>query len=219
MKTISVKKVMKAPWRHLRNFDYTNLSFLYISCLITIGFVCTIFRLSGHYVNVSQTGALETIRQIDGQRDRAAELERLIAFAQNREAPHFEVTSRQIVDVYRRLAENQAVILAKAQTLKEACVQRQCINLFRERHLPLSADTLEAQLVGTGQANDEQKLILQKILDATVRYHLVLRDFVQTSYDNVLAKNDLYMSLDLLAYFALLLLLVIQAVYIFRAGD
>jgi len=211
-----VTKKFKNIVNRLRSFDYSNLSFLYIACLVSIAFVYTLFRTSQHFLNKQETLAIEAIEQVAHQRELISELERLVAFAQNRTAPQYPVTARLLIDTYHGLVSQHARLMPKLDFLGARCSNRPCRALFEPNYFGLDARTLERDLLSNKLALRKQNTLLQQLFDLSVRYHLALKDTMNLSFEVIQSKNKTNTTFDFIAYFSLIALLLIQAVYVFR---
>lgn len=216
MKDLTLKQWLRLKWRDVRSFDYSNLSFLYVACLVTIAFVYTLFRVGEYAINQQQSRALWVIQQIDSQRDLAAELERLIALAQNPTILDSESALHRLVGSYGQLVQDQDHVFEMADTLQVACAHRVCANLFKRDFFTITAQEFEKGMVGRGSSSPVRTALLQKMFDATVRYHLALKDTLIVALEIIRAKNQAIMNFDILAYVALMIVLLVQALYVFR---
>lgn len=215
---MSLKKTdrLKKSITRLRNFDYSNLSFLYIACLVSIAFVYTLFRTSQYFLNRQETQALDSIEQVAQQREMISELERLVAFAQNRTAPQYPVTARLLVDTYRGIVGQHERLIPRLSYLGTRCRYRPCEALFEPGYFTLDAAALERDLLGNRLPMRKQNALLQKLFELSVRYHLALKDTMTLSFGVVQSKSKTNTTFDIIAYFSLIALLLIQAVYVFR---
>ncbi|MGE0528229.1 MAG: ATP-binding protein [Bdellovibrionales bacterium] len=174
-------------WKRLRSFDYTELSFLYIACLVTIAVVYSVFRASQYELGHEELKAIHLLRALDQQRDGLLKMDRLVANPRLR-------NREETVEAYVTVSENHLRLRPLIHDLKE--FQQKC------RHRPC-AELLKPEA-------------FEKITDSTEPYHAALRDAFILSEDILQNRSEAKMTFDLISYFALLILLLIQAVYVFR---
>jgi signal transduction histidine kinase/CheY-like chemotaxis protein/HPt (histidine-containing phosphotransfer) domain-containing protein len=212
----STLKTLKSAWFKVRNFDYKNLSFLYVACLFTIAFVYTIFRFSQYYLGQQEVRALDSIQKIGSQREVVSELERLIAFAQNRTAPQYPVTARLLLETYSSLTQQHRAIIPEISFLKAACARRPCADVFNPDFFAIPRTQIEAALIHNRLALRAHNVLLQQLFDYAVRYHMALKDTLGVSFEVIQSKSRTNMTFDFIAYLSLIALLIIQALYVFR---
>lgn len=173
----------------LRKFDYKNLSFLYISCLLVVAGVFSVFRLSQFYLDQRERALLSTIRLLEQQRDAFADLERTLATGAG---------SKHVFKHVRGLQERQLQILAGDPNLRKACAGRPCERIWS----PLSLDSVaEATRWARGPASSA--------------YRDGVGDALSASIDLMYRKVQTDSNFDTIAFLSLILLLIIQAVYVF----
>lgn len=200
----------------LRSFDYSNLSFLYLACLLSIALVYSLFRTSQYFLGRQESRALEAIEHVAQQREMISEMERLVAFAQNRTSPQHSVTVRQLVETYGSLITQHGMLLPKLRYLGERCDNRPCADLFESGYFPLTAEQLERKLLTDKLPLRQQNILLQQLFESTVRYQFALKDTMSLSLGAIRAKNKNNLTFDFIAYVSLIALLFIQAIYVFR---
>jgi signal transduction histidine kinase/CheY-like chemotaxis protein len=183
---------------------------------VSIAFVYTLFRTSQYFLNRQEQQALQAIEQVAHQRELISEMERLVAFAQNRTAPQYPVTVRLLVDTYRGLIGQHALVMPKLHYLGRRCQYRPCEALLDKNYFNIDADRLERDLLSNKLPLRKQNALLQRLFELSVRYHLALKDTMSLSFNVIQSKNKTNTSFDLIAYFSLIALLLVQAVYVFR---
>jgi signal transduction histidine kinase/CheY-like chemotaxis protein/HPt (histidine-containing phosphotransfer) domain-containing protein len=201
-------------WR-LRTFDYSDLRFLYIACLLTIALVYTIFRTSQFFMNLAEVKALDAVQQIDGQRDLTAEMERLIAFAQNRTSFRYAEIVDQLYKTYSTIESNQRLI-STTTVLSRECRNRECGKLFVADFFKNSPQHVLKELKNPRLGSRRHSLLLQNLFADISEYRGALRDMLAVSFNVIRAKNRTNLTFEITAYFALIALLLTQAIYIFR---
>ncbi len=211
-----LKEKLNKNYARLQGFDYSNLSFLYMACLISIAFVYTLFRTSQYFLNKQESRAIEAIEQVAHQRELVSEMERLVAFVQNRNSPQYNVSAKLLVDTYKNLVEQHSRVVPKMSYLGERCRSRPCQALFQPKFFTISTAGLESDLLSNKLPARKQSELLQRLFDQSVRYHFALKDTMSLSFGVIQSKNRTNMTFDLIAYFSLIVLLLIQAVYVFR---
>lgn len=204
----SLKRIVTTGWNDLRKFNLKDLSFLYLACLVTVAVVFTIFRVSQWYVDRVESRLLTITQKLEQQRDDIARVERLITQLQNparndRRAPR--ELQALVHDVIRRHEE----LAAQRDALARPCRDRPCRELFA--HAPFTVTPAQlAKALGRPAG-----AVLRDLLNESLAYHAGLRDALEASLGNLQAKvrdDGIY---DTIAYLSLLLLLTIQAVYLF----
>jgi signal transduction histidine kinase len=211
-----VKELWSGKIKKLRSFDYTDLSFLYIACLVTIAVVYSIFRASQHYLNQQELRALDAIERVGEQRERAGWLERLAAQAQDRTADGYDETVNSLVETYKALRNRHSELGASLFTLREECRYRPCVDLFDPGFFVLTPAGLSERLLSDRVSGREHQDILQSIYLAASRYEAALKDTQRLSFNAIRAKHNTNITFDFVAYFSLIVLLLVQAVYVFR---
>lgn len=201
---------------YLRSFDYTDLSFLYVACLVTIALVYSIFRVSQYYLSRQEHQALSAIQQMGRQRELVSELERLIAFTQNRTTPQYPVTARLLIETYGSLVDQHRGIAPELEHLRGACVDRPCAAIFNPNFFRTAEKEIERNLSGNKLSGRTHNAFLQSLFDQAVRYHIALKDMLALSFDLIQTKRRTTMTFDVVAYFSLIALLLLQALYVFR---
>jgi signal transduction histidine kinase/CheY-like chemotaxis protein/HPt (histidine-containing phosphotransfer) domain-containing protein len=212
----SILKTSKSAWAKIRGFDYKNLSFLYVACLFTIALVYTIFRFSQYYLGQQEVRALDSIQKIGSQREAVSELERLIAFAQNRTAPQYPVTARLLLETYTSLMQQHRAIIPEISFLKKACAHRPCADVFNPDFFAIPRTQIETSLIQNRLALRAHNILLQQLFDYAARYHMALKDTLSVSFEVIQSKSRTNMTFDFIAYLSLIALLIIQALYVFR---
>jgi signal transduction histidine kinase/CheY-like chemotaxis protein/HPt (histidine-containing phosphotransfer) domain-containing protein len=212
----SILKTLKSVWAKIRGFDYKNLSFLYVACLFTIALVYTIFRFSQYYLGQQEVRALDSIQKIGSQREAVSELERLIAFAQNRTAPQYPVTARLLLETYSSLTQQHRAIIPEISFLKKACAHRPCADVFNPNFFAIPRTQIETSLIQNRLALRAHNVLLQQLFDYAARYHMALKDTLSVSFEVIQSKSRTNMTFDFIAYLSLIALLIIQALYVFR---
>lgn len=207
---------LRGLWLYLRTFDYTDLRFLYVACLLTIAFVYTVFRVSQFYLNQQESRALATIQNIDGLRDNVTELERLIAFAQNRTATQYGEISKALVRNYGEITRDHRSISTSVGTLRRRCEGRPCADVFNPEYFTIAPEKVAKDLANEGLSLKAHNALLKQLFDKTSRYHTALKDTLELSFQIIHSRNRTTLIFDVIGYFALIFLLVLQAVYIFR---
>ncbi len=202
--------------RKLRTFDYSDLSFLYVACLFTIALVYSIFRVSQYYLAQQEIRAMDAIQQVGHQREVVSELERLIAFAQNRTAPQYPVTARLLADTYVELVQQHVKILPKIAYLKSQCANHPCADAFNPKFFAIPTEQIQIAIGQNRLTLRAHNELLQQLFDYAVRYHMALKDALATSFALIQSKNKTNVTFDFVAYLSLLALLLVQAVYVFR---
>ena len=210
------RKKWKGVWARVKAFDYSDLGFLYLACLFTIALVYSIFRASQYYLNEQEMRAIQTVKYIGQQRELVSELERLVAFAQNRTAPQYPVTVKLLNDTYLELQRNHAARAESLNALVAACRNRPCEDIFQSSLFSLDAVDLRERLRGNGLSLASHNQLLQQLFEIAIRYHLALKDMAALAYRQIEMKNENSMTFEVIAYFSLIMLLLVQAVYVFR---
>jgi two-component system, sensor histidine kinase and response regulator len=213
---ISIPDELRAWIKRVRTFDFKDLSFLYIACLFTIALVYTVFRFSQYHLGQQEIRVLDGIQKIGRQRETVSELERLIAFAQNRTAPQYNVTAKLLLETYSSLTQQHRTILPEIHFLKGHCEGRPCREIFNPDFFNIPPQQIETGLVNNRLALRAHNVLLQQLFDYAVRYHLALKDTLSVSFDVIQNKNRTNVTFDFIAYFSLLALLLVQALYVFR---
>jgi signal transduction histidine kinase/CheY-like chemotaxis protein len=209
-------KSIKAQLKRIREFDYANLSFLYIACLLTIALTFTLFRASQQYLEAREAQALSAIELIGHQRELISEFERLIAFSQNRTSPQYPITTKLLVEVYGRIMENHAKLAPRLELLRKDCENRLCAMAFRDEFFTFSGVNVALQLADNKMSLTQHNLLLQNLFDLAVNYRMVLKDAFSLAFEQIHKKNRNAVRFDMIAYLSLMILLLIQAIYIFR---
>lgn len=212
----NIRRSWIKQWRRVRGFDYSDLSFLYIACLVTIAFVYTLFRTSQFYLTRQETHALDAVQQIDAQRDLTAEMERLIAYAQNRTAPQYPATVRQLVETYAAVRRTQRENFNVSSILRRNCEDRPCKDIFNPEFFSLPPERVAKDLNNTRISLRRHHGLLQQLFKETSLYRRALKDTLALSFDLIRAKNRTTLAFDIIAYFSLIILLLVQAIYVFR---
>lgn len=212
----SIRSFAGKSLKRVREFDFKDLSFLYIACLFTIAVVYTVFRFSQYHLGQQEVRALASIQKIGQQREVVSELERLIAFAQNRTAPQYQVTAKLLLETYSALLQQHQTMLPGILFLKSHCQGRPCGELFNPQFFTIPTRQIEAGIVENRLALRAHNVLLQQLFDYAVRYHLALKDTLSVSFDVIQNKNRTNVTFDFVAYFSLLVLLLVQALYVFR---
>lgn len=212
----SITSQIHAILGKIRAFDFKDLSFLYIACLFTIAFVYTVFRFSQYHLGQQEIRALESIQKVGRQREVVSELERLIAFAQNRTAPQYRPTAKLLLETYISLTHQHQAMLPEISFLKVHCENRACAGLFNPQFFSIPAAQIETGVVQNRLALRAHNVLLQQLFDYAVRYHLALKDALSVSFEVIQSKNRTNVTFDFIAYFSLLALLLVQAIYVFR---
>jgi signal transduction histidine kinase len=202
--------------RRIREYDYASLSFLYIACLVTIALVFSIFRMSQHYLEKREEEALASIELIIQQRELIGEFERLIALSQNRTSPTYANDTRQLLDVYTRIGSNHAQLGSKLQFLRAKCGARPCSILFHNGVFERDGVNTALLLTDNKLSLNKHNKLLQDLFDFAINYRVVLKEALGLAFDTIHSKNEAAVRFDFVAYFSLLSLLIVQAVYIFR---
>ena len=202
--------------RRVRGFDYADLRFLYIACLATIAIVFSLFRVSQHFLGVQQTHAFTELRMIEMQRDQVAELERLIAIAQNYAAPDFNATAGRLKSLYADILQRHATLIGDGISLRALCTLRVCADVFQTDPFHLTPAQLAADFANPALAKRAHILLLNNFYVQSSIYHNGLKDVLDLSIDQIVAKDHVKNLFNWLSYVFLLVLLLIQAVYVFR---
>lgn len=213
---VSKLKSIRDRFRRVRSFDYADLSFLYIACLLTIALVYTVFRVSQYYFTKEESRVLEAIQLIGKQREQVLEFERFIAFAQNRTTPQYPMNARLLIESYSKLIETHAKLGPRMRMLQPYCKDRRCAMVYRKEFVTLPTIDVAIQLSGNSLSLREHNLLLQQLFDLAVDYRMALSDSLALSFDVIHKKKEAAVTFDIITYFSLMVLLLIQAVYIFR---
>lgn len=202
--------------RKLRYFDYADLRFLYIACLATIAFVYSVFRVSQHFLNQQRNDTLRALESIEHQRDSVSELERLIVMAQNLAATDYRNRARNLLFAYGRVIERHGQMLKLSQTLRSNCAVRPCAEFLVAMPLKVPPSQLASDLVDPRNHAVKHMLLMKRLYAEASSYHKALSDGLSLSIELISSRDHAISMFDVISYICLLVLLVIQALYIFR---
>ncbi|NJM09584.1 MAG: hypothetical protein HC883_01400 [Bdellovibrionaceae bacterium] len=174
------------------------------------------FRTGQYFLNQQEFQALAAIERVTHQRDLVSEFERLVAFAQNRTSPQYPMTARLLTETYKSLVLQHARVMPNLKFLGRRCQHRPCEHLFKADALPLAAENIESDLLSNKLTPEAHNALLQRLFDLSVSYHLALKDSMDLSFSVIHNKIRTNATFDFIAYFALIALLLIQALYVFR---
>ncbi|MBX3020316.1 MAG: response regulator [Bdellovibrionales bacterium] len=173
--------------------------------MVTVVVLFTIFRTCQYYLNTTEASELNAIHWLQEQRDRVAELERLLAFAQSTPGAVPAGLETQLQSTYTDLRKSHGDIKAVHTALSELCAEFPCAGLQTPEIFTNGGKLPPLETIEQTQA----------VLSSALAYHADLKDAIERAVAELRETNLAGANFDTIAYLSLLLLLVLQALFIF----
>ncbi len=192
--------------KKIREFDYSDLRFLYVACLVGIGLVYTIFRVCQHAAHVYEGRAIGSLQRIERQRDLVQHLHSLLRKADR------PWQDKLAADTYAQILKQQESLHREAtEKLKKTCRNLTCNVLFQGTPFKLQPKELE------NISSEQEWANTHAAMRADIGiYDEALRQAAKIHLQNIEEMTWTNLMYDLVAYLAVMGLLLLQAVYVFQ---
>lgn len=200
-----------------RRFNFKDLRFLYIACLVSIAVVFTALRAGEFYLALQESQAVKAVQIMDEQRDNVIRLERLSIFAQNESGNSSDsAIVRQLLEAYNRVINANPHILEAMTRLESRCASRPCGLLQKRELFPIPTQELKGAIEDSTLPVEARNTLFKQIYNSAVEYRVAIRDTLTLSLEIIRAKDESNLRVELAAYFAIMALLLAQALFVFR---